>query len=64
MRGNIPSIYILLNLIYRLLRPRPSGLGFKGYNSVIRAFIYILKYILYNAVSYIGLYINMRVKVG
>ena len=62
--GDILGIYILLNLIYKLLRSRPNSLGFKSYNSVIRAFIYVLKYILYSAVSHVGLYINIRVKMG
>jgi len=64
VRGDVLNIYILLNLICRLLRPHPSGLSSKGYNSVIRAFIYILKRVLYSAVSCVRLYINIRVKVG
>jgi hypothetical protein len=31
---------------------------------VIRAFIYVLKRVLYSVVSRVGLYINMRVKAG
>jgi len=64
MRGNIPGVYVLLNLIYRLLRPHPSGLGFKGYSGIIKAFIYIFKCVLYSAISRIGFYTNIRVKVG
>jgi len=62
MCGNILGVYILLNLIYRLLWPRPSGLNSKGYSGVIRVFIYIFKYILYSAVSCVGLYINIYIK--
>jgi len=64
VRGDVLSIYILFNLICRLLRPHPSGLSFKGYSGVIGAFIYIFKCVFYSAVSRAGLYINMRVKAG
>ena len=64
MCGDVPGVYILLNLIHRLLRPCFGGLGFKNYNGVIGAFIYILKCVFYSAVSHVGLYINMRVKAG
>ena len=59
--GNVLGIYILLNLIYKLLPPSPSRLGSQSYSGVIGAFINILKYILYSVVSYVRLYVNIRV---
>jgi len=64
MRGNVLGVYILLNFIYRLLQPYFGGLGSKNYNGVIGAFIYIFKCVLYNAVSYVGLYINIYIKIS
>lgn len=69
MRGNILGINILLNLIYYYVGCCASLLllllllRLQRYYSTIRAFKDIFKHVLNSVIAYIGLYINMRVKV-